>query len=433
MILSLAVSLSLASTGPSSAPGALLGAREETLSNGLRVVVHPWPDAPVVAIRLLLPVGAAADPPGRSGLAHLVEHLSFEGSANVPGNGYDRQLAAVGATNDASTGHDAMVFAVTLPPGALPLALFLEGDRLGWLTPTGLALLNQQAVVANERAESARGDQVRRALAPLLWPAGHPYARPVLGHPAELASVTLADVDTFVARAFRPRGATLVIVGPVDVEATLADTRRWFGEIAEAPAAVSPAPPNTPPVAPIRAWVPGDVDRVRLRLGWRTFDRTHPDRVALELAGALLEDLLRADGVGVNVWAGRLGGEVTVAADVERAGGVLRRVEAAVSRMAHAGPAEGALERIRAMARAWELRSLQTAEGRATALLECVDRTGAADCLPAEWAARAAVDGETIRRVVRHWLAPEARVVLALAPSSRRRAPLPRMTLMDTP
>lgn len=438
MIFSLAVSLALATTA--SDPRALLPTREATLPNGLRVIVHPWPDAPVAAVRLLLPVGAAADPPGRGGLAHLVEHLSFEGSAETPGNAYDRQLAAVGATNDAWSSHDRMAFSVTLPSGALPLALFLEADRLARLAPTADALANQQAVVANERAESARADQVRAALAPLLWPADHPYARAVLGEPEALAAVTLADVDAFVARAFQPAGATLVIVGPVDAEATIAEAARWFGEasrapppiIAGAPTLVAP-PPLASPAEAVRAWVPGDVDRIRLRLGWRTFDRTHPDRVALELAGALLEDALRADGVEVNAWAGRFGGELTVAADVDRAGGVLGRIEAAVRRLARQGPPEGALSRIRAMARSRELRALQTAQGRAGVLMDCADRVGVADCLPAEWAAREGVDTSSIRRVVTRWLAPDTRVLLALTPSSRRRAPLPRLTRMEAP
>ncbi|MDP2310547.1 MAG: pitrilysin family protein [Pseudomonadota bacterium] len=435
MIFSLAVSLALAASGPVPGPG-LLSTWEDTLPNGLRVLVHPWPEAPVVAIRLLLPVGAAGDPPGRSGLAHLVEHLSFEGSEHAPGNAYDRLLSAVGATSDAATSHDRMVSSVTLPAGALPLALFLEGDRLAWLAPTGEALANQKEVVANERAESARADQVRRALAPLLWPEGHPYARPVIGDPAELGRVTLAEVMAFVGHAFQADGATLVIVGPVDAAATLDAARHWCGEGARqlTPPPSLPGGGNGgegPLAASVRAWVPADVDRIRLRLGWRTFDRTHPDRVALELAGALLQEALRGDGAQVNAWAGRQGGELTVAVDVVRVGGVLRRIEAALSRLARAGPEEGELLRIRAMARSRELRGLQTAEGRAAVLIDCADRTGIADCLPAEWAAREEVDAEAIRAVVARWLAPGSRVLLAVAPWSRRRAPLPRMTLLD--
>lgn len=435
-------SLALASSGTP-----LLATREDTLPNGLRVVVHSSADAPVVSVRLLLPVGAAHDPPGLSGLAHLVEHLAFEGSARVPGNGYDEQLSAVGATNDASTSHDQMVYSVTLPPAALPLALFLEADRLGGLAPTARALANQQAVVANERAESMRTDLVRGVLGPLLWPGGHPYGRPVLGYPEELAAVRLADVEAFVARAFEPRGATLVVVGPIDPGDTLAQAARWFRPAPEA-GEHAPTPPSAPTpffaalpsphAEPIRVWVPADVDRVRLRLGWRTFDLTHPDRVALELAGALLQDALRSpvaelETVSVNAWTGRLGGEFTVAADVERAGPMLRRIEVALARLASDGPPDGALERIRAMARSRELRGLQTAQGRAARLADCAERTGVADCLPDEWAARDAVDAQVIRRVVGRWLTAASRVLLAVAPASRAHPPPPRMTLFPGP
>ncbi len=443
MFLSLTVSLALASMAPE-----LLPTTEAVLPNGLRVIVHAWPEGPSVSLRLLVPAGAAADPPGRSGLAHLVEHLAFEGSAHAPGNRYDQWLAEAGGASDASTSHDGTLYAVTVPPGAVPLALFLESDRIEWLTPTAAALANQQAVVANERAESARTDQVRAAFAPLVWPADHPYARPVIGVPDELAAVTLADVEAFVRQRLRPAGATLVIAGPIDAEATLAEARRWFGELAGegasvVPAALGEAGMSGEPDLPkhtwrragdaVRVWVPGDVDRVRLRIGWRTVDRAHPDRVALEIAGALLADALREDAVEVNAWSGRFGGELSLAADGIRPAGVVRRAQRAVLELAWSGPSEDALARIRARARAWELRSLQTAEGRASLLLGCADRTGVADCLPAEWAARERVDPAAIRRVVRRWLAPASRVLLTVAPSSRRRAPLPRMTLVAPP
>ncbi|MDP2317546.1 MAG: pitrilysin family protein [Pseudomonadota bacterium] len=450
-MLPLAVSLALASERPG-----LLATEEATLPNGLRVVVHAWPEAPVVAIRLRIPAGSASDPPGRSGLAHLVEHLAFEGSAHAPGNRYDRWLGDAGGSSDAATDMDQMTYSVTVPVGALPLALFLESDRLGWLTPTEAALANQRAVVANERAESARADQVREALAPLLWPEGHPYARRVIGLPEDLAVVTLADVQAFVADKLVPSGATLVIVGPAAPGAVLDEARRWFEDVPDrgSPTAVAwsgsiGSAPDAPvdellptraawrrggPGAPaIRAWVPGDVDRVRLRLAWRTFDRGHPDRVALELAGAVLADLLRDDEVDVSAWSGRFGGELSLAANVERAATPLRRIERALEQLAFEGPPDGALERIRATARTWELRGLQTPAGRAAVLLDCAERTGAPDCLPIEWAGREAVDAEAIRRVVRRWLAPGSRVLLAVAPSSRRVAPLPRMIRMAAP
>ncbi len=435
MLPCLAVSLALA------APPGLLPTEEETLANGLRIVAHAWPDAQNVTVNLLLPAGAAADPPGRSGLAHLVEHLAFEGSEGAPGNAGDMWVRAAGGQSDAATRHDHVLFSSTVPPEALSLALFLESERVGHLTPTATALANQQAVVANERAESARVDQVRDALAPRLWPAGHPYARPVIGRVEELGAVSIADVSAFVLRNFVTDGALLVIVGPMPADVMRAEARRWFeagvdrarGAWVPAPeepprAPALPTAPTTPGHGGLRVWVPGDVDRVRLRVAWQTVDRSHPDRVALELAGAVLADALRSDGVDVNAWAGRYGGELTLAADTARPGPVLRRMERALDTLRRAGPTADTLVRVRASARAWELRTLQTTEGRAAVLVACAERGAPPDCLAAEWAAREATGPDALREAVARWLTANARLLLAVAPSSQRRRPLPRLT-----
>jgi len=425
----------------------LLPTEEETLGSGLRIVAHSWSDAPNITINLLVPAGAAADPPGRSGLAHLVEHLAFEGSEGAPGNAGDVWIRAAGGQSDASTRHDALLFTSTAPPEALSLALFLESERLGHLTPAAEALANQQAVVANERAESARADQVRAALAPLLWPAGHPYARQVIGRTEELRAATLLDVSTFVRENLVPAGATLVVVGPMPAAEMRAEARRWFGEegVDGARGAWVPAPedaarvatvasaPTTPVRGGLRVWVPGDVDRVRLRLAWRTVDRAHPDRVALELAGAVLAAALNDDGVDVNAWAGRYGGELTLAADTTRPAFVLRRMERALYTLVRSGPEADTLARVRTAARGWELRTLQTTGGRAAALVACVERGAAPDCLADEWAAREATGPAAVRAAAARWLTPDGRVLLAVAPSSARHAPLPRLTREPTP
>ena len=233
---------------------------EHVLDNGLKVVLAPAPATPVVGVNLWYAVGSRNEPPGRTGFAHLFEHMMFQGSAHVPKNGHFRHVEEVGGSANATTWFDRTNYFATVPSHHLDLALWLESDRMGWMLPamTKEKLENQRQVVMNERRErydnQPYGDWDERLHA-LLFPPDHPYHHTVIGAMADIASATLEDVHDFFATWYRPNNAVLTICGDFDPEHALARVRHWFGEI---PAGSEPPPVPGNPQIP---WRVGDTLR----------------------------------------------------------------------------------------------------------------------------------------------------------------------------
>lgn len=206
------------------------------LANGLRVVLSQDLHAPVVAVNLWYGVGSRHEPEGRTGFAHLFEHLMFQGSAHVPKNGYFEQIERVGGSCNATTWFDRTNYYAVVPPEHLELALWLESDRMGWMLPgmDQAKLDNQRAVVINEKREhydnQPYGDWVERLL-PLVYPDGHPYAHPVIGYVEDIESATLADVREFFATHYRPGNAVLTVAGHFDPSHALEAIAKYFGAI----------------------------------------------------------------------------------------------------------------------------------------------------------------------------------------------------------
>lgn len=289
--------------------------------------------------------GASA---GKPGLAHLVEHLLFRG-------GYDEALATIGATSNAWTDPDRLVTWAAAAPEHLDRLLQLERGRLASVTEEDVR--QELLVIAQEW--SAR-DHLPERLAASLWP-DHPYGRPVL---TPLVA-TVAEV-----RAFPLSAHTLVVAGEVDGDRALAAARSALGE---GPGRVEL--PTTPTAGtPQRG--EGTV------AAWRTVPQAHPDRPALDLLAALH---------GADTRNGPLGGSFAIVADTPRS---LRRTRRALRRIVDLDSAR------HDMALRWA-RAIDGAVGRATALATCSLATGEPDCLPAEWAAYAAVTPEDLRRVAR--------------------------------
>ncbi len=220
---------------------------ERTLANGLRVVLAPTGASSVVAVNLWYDVGSRDDPAGRTGLAHLFEHLMFQGSAHVSRNGHFRHVERVGGSANATTWFDRTSYFQTLPARHLDLALWLESDRMGWMAPalTPEKLENQRDVVVNERRQrydnQPYGDWDERVQA-LLFPPGHPYRHTVIGSLEDIRAAAMEDVRAFAAAHYRPDNAVLSIAGDVEPERAFGRVERYFGEVAR-PAQPPPAPP----------------------------------------------------------------------------------------------------------------------------------------------------------------------------------------------
>lgn len=223
------------------------------LANGLAIVLQVDERLPLVAINLWYHVGSKHERPGRTGFAHLFEHMLFQGSAHVGTNDHFRHVQQVGGVANGSTWYDRTNYYETLPAAELELGLWLESDRMGFLLSalTPEKLENQRSVVMNERRQRVDNQPYGRALETLftlLFPADHPYHWPVIGWMEDIAAATLDDVHAFCREHYRPDNSVLTLVGAFDPPAALAAVERYFGELApggERPRQRWPAAPLT--------------------------------------------------------------------------------------------------------------------------------------------------------------------------------------------
>jgi zinc protease len=264
-----------------------------TLKNGLTVILHQDRSVPVVAVNLWYHVGSANERPGRTGLAHLFEHLMFEGSRNVREGEFDALLESAGANNNGSTDHDRTNYYIDLPANALELALFLESDRMAHLldTMSPERVDGQRDVVKNERRQSYENRPYGMAsleLDKMLWPPNHPYGWPVIGHMEDLTAASYDDIAAFFKTYYAPNNASLVIAGDIDFDRTQALVEKWFGEIPRGP---DPPPLAAPPARLTEVKRKIVTDRValpRLYVAWLTPRSYAPGEAALDLASFVL-------------------------------------------------------------------------------------------------------------------------------------------------
>ncbi|MEQ6332739.1 pitrilysin family protein [Sphingobium sp. MK2] len=212
---------------------------EFTLKNGLRVIVHTDRKAPVVAVSVWYHVGSRFEPAGKTGFAHLFEHLMFYGSENADGPFFGR-LEDIGATDwNGTTWFDRTNYFETVPTGALDRALFLESDRMGHLlgAVTQAKLDTQRGVVQNEKrmGENEPYGLVEYAQLAALLPEGHPYRHSTIGSMADLNAATLADVQMWFKTHYGPNNAVLVLAGDIDMATAKKKVERWFGNIPAGP------------------------------------------------------------------------------------------------------------------------------------------------------------------------------------------------------
>jgi zinc protease len=210
------------------------------LPNGLEVILHEDHSTPIVAVDTWYHVGSGDEQIGRTGFAHLFEHIMFMGSQNVPVGAFDQMLEAAGANNNGSTTEDRTNYYETLPSNALALALWLDADRMGFLLPTmDLPKVNlQRDVVKNERRQRVDNQPYGRAdeiILAALYPKSHPYSWPVIGSMTDLSAASLADVQNFFKTYYAPNNATLTIAGDFDPNTVKKLVAQYFGSIPRGP------------------------------------------------------------------------------------------------------------------------------------------------------------------------------------------------------
>jgi predicted Zn-dependent peptidase len=258
-----------------------------TLDNGLTTIVHTDRKAPLVGVTVYYRVGSKHEPRGRTGFAHLFEHLMFGGSENV--ENFDIPLEAAGSTStNGSTWYDRTNYIETVPTGALDLALFMESDRMGYLlgAVTQDKLDKQRGVVQNEKRQ---GDNqpyglVEYKLSDGLLPIGHPYRHSTIGSMADLEAASLADVRQWFTDNYAPNNVVLALAGDIDAATARPIVERWFGDIPRGPDVREVAAEPVTLAAPVREEMTDQVPVTRVIRAWIGPELTSPDAVPLAVS-----------------------------------------------------------------------------------------------------------------------------------------------------
>ena len=276
------------------APGALnIPFEQYTLPNGLNVILSVDRATPTVAVLMWYHVGSKNEAKGRTGFAHLFEHVMFTGSGHVPYGLHDKLTEGVGGSNNGTTNNDRTSYFETVPSNYLETALWLESDRMGFLLDSlDIAKLNaQRDIVKNERRQGVDNQPYGRAgeiLAAATYPPSHPYSWDVIGSMADLSAASEEDVKNFFRLYYAPNNAYLTIVGDFDPAQAKAWTAKYFGDIPKG------KPITRPEVKPVtleagkRLVYEDRVPLPRLYVQWPTVGVEHADRHALQVLGAIL-------------------------------------------------------------------------------------------------------------------------------------------------
>ncbi len=264
---------------------------KRTLANGLDVIVHEHRQLPMVAVNVWYHVGSKNERPGRTGFAHLFEHLMFEGSEHYD-RGYFQPLQQAGGLLNGSTNPDRTNYWEVVPSGALELALWMESDRMGYLLPalTAEKFENQRDVVLNERRQNYENRPyglAGMAISAALFPPDHPYHWLTIGSADDLRATSLAEVREFFSTYYHPANASLTLAGDIDVERGLALADAYFGEI---PAGTRPEPVNATArlSADTRLVLEDRVELARLYLAWHSPAMFAAEDADLDLAADLI-------------------------------------------------------------------------------------------------------------------------------------------------
>ncbi|MFI2299318.1 M16 family metallopeptidase [Actinacidiphila glaucinigra] len=418
-----------------------LTATEHRLANGLRVVLSEDHLTPVAAVCLWYDVGSRHEVKGRTGLAHLFEHLMFQGSANVTGNGHFELVQSAGGSLNGTTSFERTNYFETMPAHQLELALWLEADRMGsLLSALDLQSLdNQRDVVKNERRQ--RYDNVPygtafERLTAMAYPDGHPYHHTPIGSMADLDAASLEDARAFFRTYYAPNNAVLAVVGDIDPEQTLAWIEKYFGTIPAHDGKPAPRDGSLPGVmgGQLREVVEEDVPSRALMAAYRlphdgTREADAADLALTVLGGGessrLHNRLVRRDRSAVAAGFGllRLAGAPSLGwLDVKTSSGVeVPAIEAAVdeelARFAEEGPTPEEMERAQAqLEREW-LDRLATVGGRADELCRYAVLFG--DPQLALTAVKRILDitADEVRAVAAATLRPDNRAVLVYEPT----------------
>jgi zinc protease len=411
-----------------------------TLANGLTVLVHTDRKAPIVGVTTYYRVGSKHEPRGRTGFAHLFEHLMFGGSENV--ENFDIPLEAAGSTStNGSTWYDRTNYVETLPTGALDRALMMESDRMGYLlgAVTQDKLDKQRGVVQNEKRQ---GDNQPYGLSEYaigegLLPVGHPYRHSTIGSMADLDAASLADVRKWFKDNYGPNNVVLALTGDIDAATARPMVERWFGAIPCGPEIAQVDAPVVDLPAPVTREMTDQVPVIRITRSWTGPGTNHPDSVALAagmhvlggLASSRLDNaLVRGEEVAVRVSAGAqqheqlsfLQAEMDVKPGQDRAA-AQARFDAVIADYIAQGPTQDELSRAATQIVSGQIGALERVGGfggKGSALAEGLLYSNDPAAYKKDLAELAALTPARVRDALRTWLQRPA-LTLAVVPGAR--------------
>jgi zinc protease len=428
------VPVSLAGEGDGAEPtGLAIPYERYQLDNGLDVILHVDHASPQVVVNTWYDVGAKDEVAGRTGFAHLFEHLMFMGTVRLPADGFDVQMERHGGWNNAWTSEDATDYYDVGPSHLTRLLLWMEADRMDGLSKamTQEKLDKQRDVVRNERRQSYEDSPYGVAwiaMPEVMYPEGHPYAHTVIGSHADLEAATVDDVTRFFDTWYVPANAGLVVAGDIDPVETKAWIAKTFGAVPKRPTPQRDAPPAPveKPVKPLTE-LTDQVQASRSFVTWHTPAAFAPGDAAMDVlsgvlstgrASRLYSRLVTREAAATEVdtgqWSQQYGSiflAVITPAEGHTCEEVERLVHEEIARLAKEGPTDSELTRVKAELKVSFLRGLEDLQTRASLLNRYRVLTGDPGYLGSDVARYDAVDKAAVQEAAARLAADLAAVI----------------------
>lgn len=432
-------SVETAASAPEAAAPIAVPFEKFELANGLQVVLHVDDSDPALAIDLAAHVGSAREVPGRTGFAHLFEHLLFLDSENLGYGGLDALNTRIGGTTvNGFTTNDMTQYYQTAPADALEKIIWAEAEKLGFFikTVTEEALANERQVVKNEKRQGVDNrpyGHLRTIVAETLYPPDHPYSWTVIGSLEDLDAASLEDVRAFYRRWYRANNVTLTIAGDFDPLEARRYVEKYFGELPAGEPVENMAPRAAELAASRSLYHEDNFARVpQLTLVWPTVEQFHPDAYALEvlvrylsrgkeapLNEVLVEEEALTSALYMRNYSRELAGELSLTVPANAGGdldALMPAIEAAFERFAETGIGEDDLARIKAGLEVEFYADLEDVVGKAVALGQYNLFTGDPGFLSADVGRSLAVTAEDVRRVYDTYIAGKPRLAVSMVP-----------------
>jgi zinc protease len=410
-----------------------------TLPNGLRVILAPDHATPQVTVNVWYHVGSKNEATGKTGFAHLFEHVMFTGSKNVPYGLHDRLTEGVGGNNNGTTNNDRTNYYENVPSNYLETALWLESDRMGFLLDKldSSKFVAQRDIVQNERRQGVDNQPYGRAFEILfaaLYPPTHPYSWPVVGYMADLQRASLDDVKSFFRLYYAPTNATIAIVGDFQPAEAKRLVTKYFGDLPRGAPIERPAIPSTPLTAPKRLVYEDQVQVPQLYVIWPTVSEKHDDSFPLTFLGEILtasrtsrltKALVYDQQSAASVSAGQENTEdigLFAALVTPRPGHTLTAIEASmdsvIERLKRDGPTADEMTKAAAGLEFGLVSSLESNFGKSNMLNRGLVFHGDPGHFRTEYTKMKAVTAADVRRVANQYLGAN-RVVLSIVPAGQ--------------